>query len=366
MITGGGTGGHLFPGIAIADAFLRRFPKGEIMFVGTDRYMDAQALAQRPFAKATITCQPLKGKSMIARLKAVVQLPVSLLQAVKVIRKFRPALVVGVGGYVTGPVVVAARLMGIITCIHEQNSIPGLANRKLGRVVDRVFLSIPGSERFFPKGKTVLTGNPVREEILASSSQAEKVGEISSITLLVLGGSQGAHRLNELVTDAVTEQKDLPQGFRVIHQTGRQDEQWVREKYNSNGVAATVSAFFDDMPTLYQEADLVVSRAGATTLAELTALGKPSILVPFPFAADGHQEKNGQFLVEGGGAKMFREQELDAARLSKEMFSLLRNKEELQQMAERAHKLGNRDATEKIVDSCLSLMRDRGFSGNCQ
>jgi len=335
------------------------------MFVGTDRYMDAQALAQRPFAKATIICQPLKGKSILARLKAVVQLPVSLLQAAKVIRRFKPALVVGVGGYVTGPVVLAARLMGVPTCIHEQNSIPGLANRKLGRFVDRVFLSIPGSERFFPEGKTVLTGNPVRAEILASGGRAEAAVKKSGITLLVLGGSQGAHKLNELVVAAVTEQEDLPAGFRVIHQTGRQDEQWVRERYDSKGIAATVGAFFDNMPTIYQEADLVVSRAGATTLAELTALGKPSILVPFPFAADGHQEKNGQFLVEGGAAKMFREQELEAAGLGKEIFALLRDREKLQQMAERAGKLAKRDATERIVDSCLSLMRDRGFNGNC-
>lgn len=333
------------------------------MFVGTDRYMDAQALAQRPFNKATISCQALKGKTVVAKLRSVAQLPLSLIEAVRVIRKFRPAIVVGVGGYVTGPVVLAAKLMGIITCIHEQNSVPGLANRMLGRVVDRIFLSIPGSGRFFPEGKTMLTGNPIREELLADGTQIEAAERKDVPTLLVLGGSQGAHRLNELVTAGISVQKDLPKGFKVIHQTGRQDEQWVRDSYTSRGVPAKVSAFFDDMPALYREADLVVSRAGATTLAEITALGKPAILIPFPFAADNHQEKNGKFLVEGGAAKMFREEELSAQLLGEEIFSLLQDQDRLQKMAVGAKTLARPDATERIVDICLSLMRDKALHG---
>jgi len=174
IVTGGGTGGHLFPGIAVAEEMLRRCPQGSILFVSTDRAIDNKMLATRSFAKKSISCLPLKGKSLSGMLKSVARLPISLWQALRIVRDFKPQLVLGVGGYVTGPVVLAARLMGITTCIHEQNSIPGMANRMLGKIVDRVYISIPGSEGFFPAGKAVLTGNPVRAELLQMADQEKK------------------------------------------------------------------------------------------------------------------------------------------------------------------------------------------------
>lgn len=360
IVTGGGTGGHLFPGIAVAEAILTRIPGSKIMFIGTDRQLDSNALAGRPFAAAAIRCQGLKGRSLPARLGALLQLPPALLAAMRHIRGFRPDLVFGVGGYVTGPVILAARLLGVPTCIHEQNSIPGIANRVLGRLADRIFISIPGSEKFFPARKTVLSGNPVRQELLAAAGSANRRPadlKTGACTLLVLGGSQGARMVNRLILEGLrTHLHDLPAGLRIIHQTGRDDELPVRQQYESLGLEARVAAFFQNMAELYLEADLVVSRAGATTLAELTIFRKPAILIPYPYAADNHQEENGRCLLHEGGAVLFRQSELDGDRLGREIIRLLKNPELLRQMAAGAGRLAKPAAAEFIVDECLALL----------
>jgi len=353
VVTGGGTGGHLFPGIAVAEAIMAERTESEVLFVGTDRQVDNQVLGSRPFRTATLKCQGLKGKSISAALDSLIQLPLALIKAIKILRSFNPDLVLGVGGYVTGPVVLAAKLLGIPTCIHEQNSIPGLANKLLGKFADRVFLSIPGSEKFFPKDRSLLTGNPVRGEILACNGNRD---ENNGPILLVLGGSQGAHRLNTLVAEGLCAfKKDFPDGFMVIHQTGSLDEQTIKEKYLTAGVKAEVSAFFSDMATVYNQADMLVSRAGATSLAEICVLGKPSILIPFPFAADNHQEHNGRMVVDQGGAVMRLESELDSEVLAKDILNIIRNPEEMRQMGEKARKVSFPGATELIVQECLEL-----------
>lgn len=357
VVTGGGTGGHLFPGIAVSEAFINRFPGSEALFIGAGRGMDAKALAGRGLKTASISCHGLKGESRFSRVRTLLELPFSLLQAAIIIRRFRPALVFGVGGYVTGPVVLAARLMGIATCIHEQNSIPGVANRILGRFVDRIFVSIPGSESCFPRKKTLLTGNPLRKELLADRTLKNKKG----VTLLVLGGSQGARRVNELVKEALGRYKDkLPEGFRVIHQTGIHDESTVRDSYNRIGIPAKVASFFKDMAKVYEDADFVVSRAGATTLAEITVKKIPALLIPYPFAADGHQEKNGGYLVDGGAAVMFTERDLNGEILGKEIISILIDKKRLEIMKAAAGKLAKPQAAETIVDNCLALLTEKG------
>lgn len=355
ILTGGGTGGHLFPGIAVADEIVRRYPQAEVLFIGTGRQLDLTALAQRNFQTAAIRCQGLKGMSWRRQLATLGQLPWSVVEAFGLIRRFQPDLVFGVGGYVTGPVVVAAKLLGIKACIHEQNSVPGLANRWLAKIVDHVFLSIPGSESYFPAGKWTLSGNPVRRELLALAATARSEREENHAPLLlVLGGSQGAHRLNRLVTAAVVEHgKQLPAGLRVIHQTGIKDEEWVRQAYRQAGVAAEVAAFFHDMKAVYSQADLVVSRAGATTLAELAVLAKPAILVPFPYAADDHQSKNAQFLVAAKAARMFAEADLQAATLADAMTELLTDSALRQAMGQAAGLQARPRAVETIVDRCL-------------
>jgi len=353
MVTGGGTGGHLFPGIAVAEAVLARVEGSEVLFVGTERLIDQKALAGRNFQVAAIRARALKGKGLIGKLRGMAQVPLSVIEALGLIKGFRPEVVLGVGGYVTGPVVLAARLAGVATAIHEQNSVPGLANRLLGRVVERVLLSIPGSERFFPAGKCVLSGNPVRQQLLAG---AEAAAISPGDTLLVLGGSQGAHRVNTLVVGALGKAAGaLPPGFRVVHQTGLQDEEWARGRYREMGINAEVGAFFDDMATLYGQAGLVVSRAGATTLAEMSVFGRAAILIPYPFAADDHQATNAQYLVEGGGALMYRENEVDEEGLARDIVALMNDAGRRGDMAQRTRQLAQPRATEKIVDALLAL-----------
>lgn len=354
IITGGGTGGHLFPGIALATALQERISGCEILFIGTRRQLDQDTLSGFDFQRASISCMGLKGKGIVHRLKSLLSLPGAVLEAGRVIREFGPDLVFGVGGYVTGPVLLAAKLQSVPTAIHEQNSVPGLANRMISRFVRRVFISIPGPQ--FPGHKTVLTGNPVRQEILTAAEKPSVQGK-DTLTLLVLGGSQGAHSVNLLMLEAMDVLKDAVDiQVLVIHQTGVADEQLVREGYEKIGVKAEVSAFFKDMAALYSRADLVVARAGATTLAELSVMGLSALLIPYPYAADDHQAKNGQYYVEGGGVKMYRESAIDGQILAGSMGELLRNPEELRSMAARMKKMGRPEATRLIVDDCLALV----------
>ena len=290
LITGGGTGGHLFPAVATAERMCARVPGTEVLFIGTRRRLDKTHLERYGFSVKTIHSYGLKGKNLPALLKALAMLPVSLIEAGYHILRFKPGVVCGVGGYVTGPVIGAARLLGKPTIIHEQNSVPGLANRKLGAFVERICLSLPDTLGMFPASKTTLTGNPVRNAIVeASLARNEHDGRIK--TILVLGGSQGARAVNQLVVEAFTTDADLAADYHLIHQTGREDESTVQSSYDKAGLKAEVSAFFDDMADVYKRADLVVSRAGATTLAELAVMGLPAILIPYPYAADNHQEK---------------------------------------------------------------------------
>jgi len=356
LLTGGGTGGHLFPAIATAEAICKRLPGSEVLFVGTKRKMDKKSLEQYGFAQKSIHSKGLKGKNFFSLVQGVAVLPISVIEAMIHILSFKPDLVLGVGGYVTGPVIVAARLLGKPAIIHEQNSIPGLANRKLGSLANRICLSLPGSERFFDRKKTVLTGNPVREAIiqLASKLKAEKK---KKRTLLVLGGSLGAHRINELVSKAFAK-KEL-KNIQVIHQTGSDDVAMVETAYAENGIDATVASFFNDMASIYKEADLLVSRAGATTLAELSVLGKPAILIPYPYAADNHQQKNADYYVQGGGVVMLIEKNLTASVLSEQLIDLLGNKYRLRRMGEAMQNCAFPNATEKIVEECLDSLRKK-------
>ncbi len=364
IITGGGTGGHLFPGIALAQALEQTYGNSEILFVGTERKVDRQALANLGFIVKTIRCHGLKGKSPAEIITALLQLPVALFDALKIIRQFKPDLVFGVGGYVTGPVIFAARLLGVTTCIHEQNTVPGLANKLLGRIANRIFVSLPGSEKYFPVGKTVLSGNPVRSSLLKRARKVRQQDITEQQTILVLGGSQGARNLNNLVLEAAKQclVHQTPKPV-IIHQTGEADEKKVGKVYAELGIDAHVHAFISDMAEVYAQADLIVSRAGATTLAEIMVFSKPAILVPFPYAADNHQEKNGDILVEGGGAIMYRQSELTGKLLGNEICKLLQDKRMLNEMAEKSGKLAKPEATETIVNSCLELLKSNTAPG---
>ncbi len=353
LLTGGGTGGHLFPAIAAAEAMAACRPGSKIMFVGTRRKMDQTSLSGYGFEVKGIHCYGLKGKNIFDLLKAIVVLPLSFAEAFIQILSFKPDVVLGVGGYVTGPVIAAAKLLGKTTVIHEQNSIPGLANRKLGILADSVCTSIPESGKFFPAKKITFTGNPVRKPILELAKKGTGK-DSTNLILLVLGGSQGAHRVNELVMEALTNHKDcISVELKVIHQTGATDFDRVKDTYRRNGVDAIVQPFFQDMVSVYKDADLLVSRAGATTLAELAVLGKPAILIPYPFAADNHQDKNADYYAKEGGCVKFVENSLDGQILAEQVEKILVNEEQRLKMAEKMKKLSHPEAAAKIVDVCL-------------
>lgn len=356
LLTGGGTGGHLFPAVATAQEFQNQLPTTEVLFVGTKRKMDTRSLGMYGFASESIRSYGLKGKNPLELLKAVAVLPVSYCQALVIIRRFKPDIVVGVGGYVTGPVVAAAKSLGIPVLLHEQNSVPGLANRKLGQLADKICLSLPGSGSEFAMEKIVYTGNPVRKKILelAGHPLPPKSGRK---TLLILGGSQGAQAVNLLVSKALCSFTDGElQGMKVIHQTGDKDEKQMQAAYQKRGIDALVAGFFMKMDEVYAEADLVVSRAGATTLSELAVLGKPAILIPYPSAADNHQEKNGQYYVSGGGAVQYIQEELNAALLGTTILELIYNEKQLTQMGVAMKTLAFPEAAKSIVACCLELI----------
>ena len=355
LFTGGGTGGHLFPAIAAADELRSRMPEAIVMFIGTKRKMDTTSLKRYGFTVKCIYSYGLKGKNVLELVKAFVVLPLSFLQSVVCILQFRPDVVLGVGGYVTGAVIAAARVLGKKTVIHEQNSIPGLANRQLGHLAERICISLPQSAGYFPSTKTVLTGNPVRKpllELAESAHPASGKNREKALTILILGGSQGAHRLNELAASAICSLK-LSVSLRVIHQTGAKDHEMVARQYQEHGIEADVKPFFHDMVEVYGKADFLVSRAGATTLAELAVLGKPAILIPYPHAADNHQQKNGEHYVVAGGCRLLVERELDSNTLAREIETLAGDEKKRQHMGQAMKKLAIPDAAARIVDICV-------------
>lgn len=328
------------------------------MFIGTKRQLDRDTLAGFDFQRESISCMGLKGMGLMHCLKGLISLPAAVFESWKILKSFKPDLVFGVGGYVTGPVLLAARLQAVPTCIHEQNSVPGLANRIISHFVSRIFVSIPGEYPFSAR-KTVVSGNPVRREILAAAERRQAGKQSGEFTLLVMGGSLGAHRINLLMLEAmevIRAQAQQPVSFRLIHQTGTDDEERIRTTYAAAGIKAEVAAFFTDMASLYAGADLVVARAGATSLAELSVMGLPALLIPYPYAADDHQAKNGAYYVAGGGAVMHREAELDAELLASTIRNLLRNADELDRMAAAMKKMGRPEATQGILDSCMELI----------
>ena len=357
IVTGGGTGGHLFPAIAVARGMQARVAGSTILFIGTGRQIDSRALSGLGFDRETLTFSGVKGMGLVGALRSAVRLPLALLQAGKVLRRFKPDLVFGVGGYVTGPVLLAAKIFRVPICIHEQNSVPGLANRLAGKIADRVCISLP-CEPSFTEKKTVMTGNPVREELL-DAAEKKTTREDGTVTLLILGGSQGAHRVNELMLEAATVLQAKDEKLSIIHQTGSKDEDMVRDGYKKIGQQAEVADFFTDMVDLYSRADLVISRAGATTLAELAVMGLPALLIPFPFAADDHQTSNADYYVKSGGAKVFQETDLSAAQLAEEISALIQEREKLQTMSAGMKSQGKPEATERILDVCEQLARKK-------
>ncbi|TSC32110.1 undecaprenyldiphospho-muramoylpentapeptide beta-N-acetylglucosaminyltransferase [Corallococcus sp. Z5C101001] len=368
LIAGGGTGGHLFPGIALAEEVVTRHPNNEVVFVGTERGLEARVVPKEGYPLEFVKVQGLKGKGVVGLLKGLIALPLAFLASFRILSRQKPDVVVGVGGYASGPVVLAAWLMGIPTAIQEQNALPGLTNKILGRIVKVVFTSFEEARNHFPEAKVQMIGNPIRKKLMDNYLRSSAAHEKFSV--LVFGGSLGARGVNTRVLDALDALGDVKEQISIVHQTGKLDLETVRKGYADKGFAdvATVVEFIDDMSSAYAKADLVICRAGATSLAELTVCKKPSILVPFPHATDNHQEVNARALVDAGAAVMFRESELTGQKLAETLRGLMTDPAKLKQMAKKAGILGRPAAAKELADVCVDLTtqawgpggRDRG------
>jgi len=355
IIAGGGTGGHLFPGVAIAEEWLRRNKKNRILFVGTKRGIEKRVLKDLGFHLKLLNVEGIKGRGMVRSVLALLKLPGSLLQSMRIIRSFRPDIVIGVGGYASGPAVVAARLMGIRTAIAEQNSIPGLTNRILGWFVDRIFLSFADGGKWFPAKKTRISGNPIRAAFFGGKPVVEKVSD--RFSLLIFGGSQGAHAINTAVQAALPVLKPLRKVLSMGHQTGERDCESMSAAYAAEGFNARVVPFIREMASAYESADLLICRAGATSIAEITAMGKAAIIIPFPYAIGDHQTENAKVLLAAGAAVMIPEKELSGSRLVDEIKNLYDHPSLLKEIAAKAADMGNIYAASDIVDDCLAMVK---------
>ena len=359
IIAGGGTGGHLFPGIALARCFMARHPENRVLFVGTDREFETKTLAREGFDHLAIRAAGIKGLGLFSKMKAAFKIPGALSQSADIIESFKPDLIIGVGGYSSGPVALSARLQGIPVVVQEQNILPGITNRIIGKFATRVHVSFDESLPFFNGKKVRMSGNPVRQTILDARQRRENrkaQGETKDFTLLVAGGSQGAHSINQAMIESLAHIADR-EYLKVIHQTGEADQEVVWEAYERQGIRADVAAFFTDMDEKYERADLVICRAGATTLSEITVMGLPSILIPFPFAADNHQVKNALALVNKGAAEMIENSDLSGSFLASRISYYRDNPDDLWRMEKASLAYGKPLAAETIVDDCYDILK---------
>ena len=359
VIAGGGTGGHLFPGIAVAEEVLATSAQSHVRFIGTGNRFETSVLNAKGFEQKHIRVQSLKGKTMLQQFKALASLPLSILAATGILAKRRPNVVLGVGGYSAGPVVIAAWILRIPRALHEQNMIPGMTNRWLSYFADRIYVSFEGTRIKAPAQKIRLTGNPVRKEILsclksASTGATNPVTPEKPFTIFIVGGSQGAHRINTAVMAALPHIKSKNK-IVLIHQTGAADEGEVRDAYRRHTINGTAKTFFHHMEKHYGKSDLVICRAGASTIAELTVLGKAVIFVPYPFAADDHQAINARQLVSKGAAELVLEKDLSGEFLAQKIERYASSPEKLAIMAVNMRKQARPDAAKDIAEDLYVL-----------
>jgi len=368
LIAGGGTGGHLYPGIAVARELVSRVPDAQVTFVGTAAGIEARVVPREGFTLDVIRSAGLKGKSLQSIARGFALLPLSALDAAQVISKRRPSVVIGVGGYSSGPVVLLSALRGIPTLLMEQNAMPGLTNRMLAPVVNAAAVTYQESVRFFG-GKSFVSGNPVRPEFFEGAHGHDngtpsrtRDGDLAfrppgAARVLVFGGSQGAHAINMAMVEAAPRLAAAAPRLAITHQTGERDLEVVRDGYRRAGLEVRVEPFLFAMDREMKSADVVICRAGATTLAELAAAGNASILIPLPTATDDHQRKNALALVSQGAAQMIEQRELTGDRLSSEIVALIGDPGRRRRMSDAARRLARPDAAKTIVDRVLALAR---------
>ncbi|MEK6299831.1 MAG: undecaprenyldiphospho-muramoylpentapeptide beta-N-acetylglucosaminyltransferase [Acidobacteriota bacterium] len=351
IIAAGGTGGHIYPGVAIARELRRRDPQIEVLFVGTPRGLESKIVPREGFALEMIQVGALKGVSVFQRVKSLAQLPLSFIAALRILRRFAPQVVIGVGGYSSGPTLLIAALTRVPTMIVEPNAMPGFTNRVLAWFVDAAAVSFEEARHYFGK-RGIVTGNPVRGDF-ANVKEKER-GE--TLNVLIFGGSQGSRAINTAMVGALL--LLVPQRGRlaITHQTGEQDFELVRRGYQDAGFEADVRSFIHDMAAQFERADVLICRAGATTAAEVAAAGKAAIFVPFPFAADDHQRKNAEAFERAGAGRMILQKELTPARLAEELTRLIGHPEAIGRMEEASRSLARPDSAERTVDIAMSLV----------
>ncbi len=353
MIAAGGTGGHIYPGIAVAKEIMRRDASSEVLFVGTARGLETKIVPDNGFELSLINSAGLKNVGFAGKLKGLFILPKSFLEARGLIKRFQPDVVIGAGGYVSGPVLLMASFLRIPTLVMDSNALPGFTNRRLAPFVTKAALTFEEAMPFFGK-KGIVTGNPVRKEFF--EIEPKKRGEKTN--LLIFGGSQGARAINNAMGDALENLRTVRDKLQITHQTGEFDLEKIREVYDrAEWEAADVRPYISDMVSEFAKSDLIICRAGATTCAELAASGKAAIMIPLPTAADDHQRKNAEALEKAGAARMILQRDLSGESLANEIIKLINSPETISQMEASAKSLARRDAAEVTVDLIEKLAR---------
>lgn len=357
VIAGGKTGGHLFPGIAVAQALTVAAPLPKILFIGTNAPFEVDTLERYKFQHKAIVARPIKGGSLFSKLKSLSVILVSLIQSLIILIRFKPDYVLGVGGFSSFAVVIAAWFLRIPRAIQEQNSIPGITNRILSRFVDTIFTSFETTRGMDHHSKTRFVGNPMRRTIPVSPTKPVRQTDSPEVfTILVTGGSQGAASINQAFIQAIRLMDNLDQ-IDIIHQTGLAQEKQMQQAYGTLKVSSRVQAFFHDMPALQEKASLVITRAGAGAISELSAKGIPAILVPFPHAADDHQTFNAKIMADKGAAILIADKDLTGPLLKKIIEDLMANPEKLEGMGIAFKQLAMPDADKIIASAILNTKR---------
>ena len=352
MIAGGGTGGHVIPALAIAGA-LKSAYAAEVCFIGTARGMETRLVPQAGYALELIDVGQLNRVSLATQLKTLVALPRGILYCLSLLRRWQPQVMIGVGGYASGPAMLAALLRRVPTLAFEPNAVPGLANRLIGKRISAAAVNFAPTLTFFRNAE--ITGIPVRAEFFALPPRPPE----TALRLLVMGGSQGARALNQRMPEIAKALLDAVPGLTILHQAGARHAETTEAAYTASGAGPDrwrVQAFLEDMPNQFAASDLVLARSGASTVAELAASGKPSLLVPFPQAADDHQRKNAEVLVGGGAAKLLLEQDMTEITLLDALTGLLSDREKLREMAASARTFAHPQAAARIAEMAAALV----------
>ncbi len=359
VIAGGGTGGHLYPCLALANTFMKREAKTEILFIGTATGIEARVVPNQGFQFKSISAQGFVGKPILGKIHALFSILAGVFQSLSHLKKFAPDLVIGIGGYTSGPVMIAAFILRIKRVILEPNLIPGMMNKVLAPFVHLTVTVFEETKNLLRARKVACLGVPVRAEIVGRGDACvARTGEGDACvapTLLVLGGSQGAHSINQALIHAIPFLEKTP--ITILHQTGEKDCEAVTAAYAKSKINARVFKFIENMADAYAGADFVVSRAGAGTLSELAVAGLPSLLIPFPYAK-GHQERNAHPFVAAGAAEMILDKDLTGEKIAERISAFINDPHKLSKMAEASKELGHPDAANEIVSACFSLVND--------